>query len=332
MDLIGLPGGELNLSITAEDVLGNTDTKEVSFVYDELPTLTIHEPIEFSVARPTIRVRLECSDDGEENCQIKVEVPGLLDPPPIQSAEGQIDEFIDLSRFDHGIVLLRFEAIDLTGRVVFEERHILVESSQRLTPLRRIPGRILQVASDRVLCTDSSGYTASLKIFNRQTEETDLIFNEPGGEIHQTYLTPNGVIFTRQSFDDQTKSVLEIRGDELINLGTIGSHHTLVVNGPYAIWVAEEENQLIRRDLLTGTNIEISKQVITRYNDITAEGIVAYANNENEVFLFKDGASRQVTQYDERQKSNPQTDGHTVVYAKHSPIGRDGGTLGHCPV
>lgn len=319
LPLENLPKGAHTLSVTAVDLAGNSASANVSFVYNEPPLLTVNQPIAKSVATPGIHVEASCTDEEQEDCRIDIKTVFPGNEQTLISREGMIDEVIDLAAFDHSTVTLRFEAVDSSGRITTLDRLVHVESNPRLTPIESVPGRILDVGTDRLLFVVSGTEGEILQTFDRNTGKEEVIFEEPGALVSYGYLAPRGAIFVEQSGNVLTARVLHVRNQEVVNLGQSNSAASLLARGRYAIW--NEGMALIRRDLEEGTNVVVSRDAGNWAHDVTSEGVVAYwtSRNEYQIFRFENGENVSLTQDRDLWNTYPRISGSNTIYRKSTP-------------
>src|SRR5262249_19508540 len=77
ISLVGLSKGPQTLTITANDVLSHSASSSRSIIYNQRPRVVVEQPANDTVARPGLRVRASCSDDGPQGCTlIEVKVGG----------------------------------------------------------------------------------------------------------------------------------------------------------------------------------------------------------------------------------------------------------------
>lgn len=70
ISLEGMNQGTYQLNVSAKDVYGNQQNAVRSFIFDNPPTLTIHSPLNNSVARPLLPVVL--SWDDLDSCRVAI--------------------------------------------------------------------------------------------------------------------------------------------------------------------------------------------------------------------------------------------------------------------
>jgi len=310
--LSGLAKGSQRVSVTAQDVFGSSGSKEVGFIFNEKPIVTVEEPLSDSVAVPIIKVRVSSSDDDEADSRIEIWATdshgsklGL-----VLSGGELIDEEVDLSNFDHSSIRLRFNGIDSAGQVSSDERVVWVESNPRLVHLQSVEGRIFDVQGDRILYLEGD----NLKIRDTVSGEESVIVTE----LRPSYgfLTPKGAIFVGGD-DVITWRVFDFRDSSLVDLGPCWSS-TLKVRGDYAVW--SDRSSLVLRDLVSGTNTIVAETGWPTPGDVSAGGVVVYSSYpDSQVFRYEKGSTLQLTHDKDFWNGGALTDGTNVIYYKSRP-------------
>jgi hypothetical protein len=314
--LSGLAKGPQTLTIIAQDVFGSSASKEVGFIFNEKPIITVEGPMSESVATPLIQVKASSSDDDEADSRIEIWAAALSRESLVLSGGELIDRETDLSDFDHSSVTLRFDGIDSAGQVTSEERLVWVESNPRLVHLRTVPGRIWDVWPDRILHLEGD----VLRIRNLASGEDTVVLEGQCPEYG--FLSPKGAIFVEQSGNVLTAHVLDFRDGQLIDLSYPNSEGSLKVSGNYAIW--NEGRTLLLRDLVSGVNTTVTTGSGNCENDVTPEGVVVYWTYPGyQVFRYHEGSTRQLTGDADLWNTYPLTDGTNVVYCKSTPHSSD---------
>ncbi len=326
LDLEGL-SGEFNGSVTAVDVLGNKQTVETgsfTYVVDNPPELIITSPYHYSVATPHIRVAAKCTDDSGEDCDFLIEIVADRNETTVfQSTASEIDERFDLSTYEGSEIVLRITVLDTKGQSAVRESIVYVESNPRLSPIQTVPGSILDTSESRILYTENRENIHSLEVFDRSTGESSNIYTNPGVSIqpHLSFLTPLGAIFVERMEDSTQFRLVDARGDEIVDLGKPDSNSSLLVKGKYAIW--NNSKTLFLRDLISGSNTIIAENAGNWRNDLTAEGSVAYwgtTEENHQIFIYRNGASVQLTNDSEYRSYSVRTDGENTIYTKDREI------------
>ena len=253
LDFTDVPRGNQQLTITVVDVFSNTFATNFSLVFDGKPKLSIVQPAEPSIARPTLPIEASCSDD--DGCSLSVRENGT--PLPFGSS-------VDLSPFDHSVVSLEIRATDSAGQITSQQRTVYVESNPRLVQADSAPGIIVDVSVDRLLYTPSNG---ALAVLNRTSRKQTLIAPDSTG---RAFLTPVGAVYVRQGGDSLTAELVKYPG------GAIGAVNpsSLKVKGAYASWNYGSAG-LFWQNTVTGANGQIL-QAGNNNDDVSENGAVAY--------------------------------------------------------
>ena len=299
--LEGVPHGPVVLTVTARDVADNISTQSTQYFLDRRPTLTVLEPLDYTVARPSVHVRLVCHDDGP-SCAIRVDGltsgSGEFTPGP----EEPLD--LVLTAQGGGIDTISIVARDSVGSIATAARIVPFESSQRLTEVAQAPGRILDASADRLLWADS----AQIAIQDRASGAQTVIFALEGDTAERGFLTPSGGLFRLQPRpSSSTAALFDWRGTGAMSLGDIRPS-TLNVSQPFAVWAVN--TQVFRRDLTTGTTTAVANT--TGELAVGPNGDVLYGSGA-ELWRVRNG-SPSVLVSDGFTHQDPVTDGTHVVY------------------
>jgi hypothetical protein len=292
LTLAGLARGAHTLTVTATNVFSDAAVIQVPFVYDRPPELTVLAPLDATVARPQIHVAATCDDDDAAGCeQIAVAIRSgdcYSLNSILASGQSSINTTIPLATYDGRELDLCIRATDSAGNRTIASRRIYVEASSALTEVISLNGPILDVQPDRVLYLDTTDITPTLKIRQLDTGQDIEVATMPvNSNLRRAYLTP---------------------------VGALVPYSFLPVKGNYTI--GENGRELIRRDLVLGTNTVIISDSIRTWNgfDVAANGDVIYTSG-TEIFRYHDGTT---TRFSDNQhyKSAPRTDGINIVYRK----------------
>jgi hypothetical protein len=304
--LEGVPHGPVVLTVTARDVNGNVSTQSTQYFLDRLPKLTVIEPLDFTVARPQVRVRLLCHDDGSF-CAIDVfglsSGGGHFTPRP----EEPLD--VVLTAQGGGIDTVLISARDSVGSGATARRIIPFETSQRLVEVAVAPGRILDASADRLLWADS----AQIAIQDRASGGQTMIFGLQGKRVEQGFLTPSGALFEiPRAFPSSANQLFDWRGGTALSLGDI-PQFSLQVNGSFAAWYVN--TQVFRRDLTAGTTTTVATDFNTGSLAVGPNGDVIYGSG-SELRRVRNGAVS-VLVSDGFAHQRAVTDGLHVVYDRY---------------
>jgi len=333
LSLSGLARGQKTLTVTASDIFGGTGQATVFFVFDTPPVLTITEPLDFTVARPTLHVNVGCTDDDPAGCAsltIVANDNGTM--TQLAAGTSTIDQTISLSSFEGRVVTLLIKARDSAGQMIQQARTIYVDSSPRLSEIGSVGGAILDVTSESILFIDTSNGGAVLTIRSRTSGAEVQVPTIPGKTPQYGYLTPTGVIYAAaQGEDSLTAGVYDWRGSGApIALGLPNSTESLAVAGEYAIWAGERGTTytgqviLFRRHLPSGTNVEVVDGGVGNWkNGVATNGDVVFwtAGNASDynISRYRNGTLSRLTNDTQLWNTYVITDGINVVYRKHTP-------------
>ncbi len=303
--LDGVPHGPVVLTVAARDVNGNVSIWSTQYFLDRRPTLTVLEPLDFTVAHPQVRVRLVCHDDGP-SCAIGVgglsAGGGLFTQRPEDPLE------LVLTAQGGGVDTVLFSVRDSVGSGATARRIIPFETSQRLVEVAVAPGRILD-ASARLLWADS----AQIAIQDRASGGQTMIFGLQGNRVEQGFLTPSGALFEiPRAFPSSANQLFDWRGGTALSLGDI-PQFSLQVNGSFAAWYVN--TQVFRRDLTAGTTTTVATDFNTGSLAVGPNGDVIYGSG-SELRRVRNGAVSALVS-DGFAHQGAVTDGLNVVYDRY---------------
>jgi hypothetical protein len=200
--------------------------------------------------------------------------------------------------------------------------------------VEQVPGTIIDVQPGQILFFDRSNM---LSIEDRNTHAITQIPNVPGKLPLYGYLSPHGAIFVTEGADSTTEELDEWRDGSLIKLlGSINSGASLVVKGKYAIYSGADtccsSYSLFLRDLDLGTTTLVATNAGNVFNDVAANGDVAYWTHATppgyQIFRYRNGVSAQLTSDTALLNTYPVTDGINIAYSKHNPCcGSENGSV-----
>jgi len=321
LSLTGLPRGNQQLTVTAQDVLAATGSANVTFVHDNPPTLNITAPLDYSVARPLIHVTVSCSDDDPAGCtDLFVDVSAGLSFSPMVHAQSSIDQDIPLDAYEGQETTIQIRGIDSAGQTTSVVRYIFVDSSNRIVDVADVGGWITDAQSDRILFLDTD--SGPLKVRDRMGgTDTTIPAVMDRYPTRRAFLSPHGAIF--QTTDGQyggTTRVLDFRDGTLTELGIL---RALRVSGQYAVLLGTTApmntppDHLYLRDLGAGTQVQIPVSN-SQPGDVVADGTIAFWENATyNIFLYKMGTAMQITNVTAGLLDvYPRTDGTRAVYTQ----------------
>lgn len=318
LDLSGVPVGPIELTITATDARGTTQTVTRSFIHDNPPRITLLEPIDQSVGRGgVIRVRATCTDDSGPCATI-----GMLNQDPA-TARGKAQLDTNVARPD-GREFLRVIATDRFGQSAFVDRIVYFDRSAHLSEVASAPmGRVIDAQGANLLFV-----VDSLDRFGTVSRQT-LWLRFAGADhalassaiVSTAFLAPHGAIFLTPT--NATTSLSEWRDGAVLDLSEGADVTSLSVSGTFAAWSPLSfQPPIYRRDLATGTTNVVTQQAFGIPSGIAANGDVAWSLAGDVQWLH--GSAVQAVTVDGMATfdSSPVTDGVSVVFRRSAAQNR----------
>jgi hypothetical protein len=321
LSLAGLTRGPLQLTVTAQNVLGFDDSESVTFIHDNAPVVLVTAPEPESVARPQLRITATCTDDDGAGC-VSLTVTDDSTDEILASGTSSIDEDVTIGG---GALTLIFTGTDSAGQVVRKKRFVYSEWSQRLDEFHSVGGRIVDVNADRILWLAANGKSLSIRDISAGTDTHIPIIEGRVPLTTEAYLTPRGAIFVAWDGDSiLTSRIYEWQDGVLLGpLDSPNSIESLESDSPYAIWNSGPGNNSILslRNTLTGTTTPVTDHVMNWYNDVLADGTVALGTiTPYDIYLYKNGVPTQLTNSTGTHwYTFPRTDGTNTVYRRSTP-------------
>jgi type IX secretion system substrate protein len=329
LSLSGFSEDTLNLMVVAIDAQANRDTATVRFIYDRAPVLAIIEPLNYSVARPLLHVKVRCVN--KDSCGIYVS--GTVGNSTNVYGSNFIDSVntaIDLSKGEGSAVLLNFTATDKYGQTSkLYGGYVFVESSPYLTKVFEGRDLIIDFNYNKVLTSGNGLGTQSpyhpTKIIDINTKDSVIIPTNVVLQPRHAYLTPPGAILIAP-LNGTTDSVVDWNSSTLNFLGYVNGDYSLLANGGYAIWTGSLANQngLVYRNYVTNaTTLVSSSQGMDNSggNAISLDGTAAYSAlnslDYQNIFAYKSGSTQTVTNNTTNNNisnSGIATDGRNFLY------------------
>lgn len=311
LSLSGLAPGVHDLTVTVEDVLGSIVSEQRSITLDNKPTITINEPIQFSVARPNLPLDISCTDDLGD-CEIAM--GGA-------TGTNALSGTLDLSTHDGSEINLSVTATDSSNQVTTKNRIIYVETSTNLVPVKDFTGQIIDFDGTRALILTSGGNGDSLSIQSITSDVVTDVEVLPNLIVSPTrsFLSPTGVIYTTKEVGGNvlTSRIYDWNNSNLRDLGHPDSSYSLTVSGDYAIW--SEGQTLWLRQFSTETNTQVSTSAGNWYNSVASNGVVGYwggAYPDSSVVRYEAGVHETLVSDTAYSNSWVVTDGSGFVYRK----------------
>jgi hypothetical protein len=275
------------------------------------PSLTITQPLDGSLALPTIPIDVRCVDD-RPRCQVDVRYYEeyctgrgcTLDvrdySEVLARGTAGLATTLDLASFagtwgqDFG---LEFRATDSGGQVTTESRTVYVELPGQLTPIRTVGGDIADFDGTRLLYFTSDDAGDHPAIYSLSTGVTEIIPLEDGWDVswfrglapyNEARLTPDGAVFRADRLGG-VDAVFLWRSGALTLLPNSENAYELFVAGPFAIWQNGVINPtLYRVDTRTGVS-ELVEPSIRPRADVAADGTVVFSDQNGRLILDRAG-------------------------------------------
>jgi hypothetical protein len=327
ISLAALPSpADYVLVVTARDIHGAIGSSSQSIVLDRLPVLTVAAPATGALAGPVLSVDVSCTDDDPGGCH-GIEIRSVNPSGLVTSSQGpRINQGISLAGYEGQQLTLEFSTRDDIGHETTLRRIVVVESTPGLSQVAAAgSGFVVDADADRLLVVNPGvfgiGYD-TLRLVDRSSGDADTVFTADSTLIQEARLTPTGAIFVTKPLNGR-RALRELRNGSLIVVSSPISFDSLYVDGPFAVWteeVAFNTRQVVRRDLLAGTNVVIPQptaDVPLDEGDPAPDGDVA-VSGKGDVFRFSGGSIDRLTQHPESGPYNfhPRTDGVHVVYLR----------------
>ena len=287
LSLSGFNQDTLTLQVLATDVQNNKDSASRDFIYDKLPILAIIQPLNYSVARPTIHIKARCVD--KDTCTISV--TGTLNYGTIVysgSFVDSVDTTIDLSKGEGGMIGLSLIATDKYGRSnAATGGYVFVESSPYLQKVYESNNLIIDFNFNKALSSGNSigNQPVSTKIVDITTGDSTAIPSSMVLSVQSTYLTPSGAIYIQPGVND---TIYELNSGSINMVGQASGGSALQSNGKYSLWAGSNGTEfvpgLVYRDHLAGTSALISTNTgINNASDngLSANGTAAWSSVTN---------------------------------------------------
>jgi PKD repeat protein len=320
LSLASQPTGSYPLNVRATDVRGNVGEASSTVVHDNPPRLTVAQPLDLSVALPTLPLDARCSDDLP-GCTVELRINGS----PVQSAPGALTGPIDLSSLLGTTVELLLRARDSSGQLASAERTIFAEDSTRLRAVAEVPGAILDADATRLLFVVPGPGGDVLAIHDRGTGLTETIPLPAQRDVFEeaAFLTPSGamVVSTQSGGSSLTARLHLWRYGILSDLGRPDGLDSLVVSGAHAIW--NDGKDLYRLNAVSGASTRVSSEAGNWSNSVANDGTVAFWTTAHQIVRDKSGHQTALTSDASRWHVWPVTDGNNVVYRRTDTARRE---------
>jgi hypothetical protein len=322
--LTGLASGEHTLLVEAS-LGGQTAQKQVTFIYDPSPVLTLTEPLQLAIGQQDIPIKGTCVDD-KGLCTVKVETTSSTTLLVLKG--GAFDTAVTPQA---GEQILTFTPRDATSEGVAIRRKIFVATTGGLSIEATFQGTILDIDATRALTFDNTVSPSVVRLYDRAGNTNQIIWTAAasGEEVVVAYLTPgNGALIVVETPMTYPDHLFEWRGGALTEVGAIGNGLTLRVKGAWAVFSGFigpccGTSGKFLRDLDAGTNIQFSNSNDGNYADVTPDGRAVFSlvsPAPPEVFQFNSqpppGATTTLTSSAPQKSIAPLSDGINVVFLR----------------
>ncbi|WP_420128358.1 Ig-like domain-containing protein [Longimicrobium sp.] len=308
--LAGTPAGPTELRVRAETVNGDTAVVSVPFIHDAPPALSVAAPLRNTVARPSLRLDLDCTDDAGPCTSVSVRAFGGAGAgQEVASGGTGVHGTVSLAAYDGRLVVLQYTGTDSRGQTRVLNDTVYVESSTRLTEIASAGADVLDADADggRVLYADAAG-----SVWMRAGATETLL--AAGVAPREARLHPWGAFFGGTRVYDWNRGTLH-------DLGTLNAD--LEVDGAWAIW--NDGPTLYRRNLDAASSVTVHGNTINNRNDVTAGGVVVFGTgaaatpeSSYEIFRYDGSGTTAITSDADGAFWNlyPLTDGTNVIFVK----------------
>ncbi len=309
--LIEPVSGPYHLVVKGIDAFDNTASDSVGVVLDYPPVLIVEEPTQWSIARPTLWVKVQCLDDDPAGCASIEVIPAGL----IVEGVSSIDQEIKLPSFDGIRFDVRIIGTDTAGQSVYGGAFCHGDFSKRLTEVVSVRGRVLDADAERVLYVKDNvyrlkNYTEEVFIHERSSGVDSLVVDN--FDFKWGKLTSLGAIALVSPAVREYK-IVEYRSGQLIDIeGKSYSECYGFAAGDYLVYISNTGGGARLRNIVTQTD-----ESVPGYGDVAINGDVVFIKSD-EVFRYRGGETEQIThtETDGIENRQPVTDGINVVYTR----------------
>jgi hypothetical protein len=310
LNLAGLPLGSLELLVHAVTVHADTGNVVVPLTKDSPPTLAVSAPGAGYVARPNLRIDVDCTDDDAAGC---ASVTARIGATTLASGTAGIHADVSLAVFNEQQPTIELRGVDSRGQTTLRTVAVYVQPGAALLFADSAGSVAMDLDSARLLF---AGAAAGVWLRDRGAASRTLLGQ--GGSEPFGYLHAQGAIFGSNTV---FAHVYDWRSGTLVDLGQANAASSLEVAGNWAIW--SNGTTLTRRDLAAGTNLTVSTNAGSIENDVAANGDVVAWTRAYDVFRWRSGTVTPITADLDSAYWNtyPVTDGTNVLYRKSAQHG-----------
>jgi hypothetical protein len=303
--LAGIPKGPIVLEVVADNAGGETVTQQKTIAYDDLPVVTIAEPLDGAVGLPTVHVVASCSKTGYYDCsKVGTVVTSGADPDLSLPIAGPTRTSLveDRRTGDTGRLCVVAETTAGFRSFACREKVSTLNDVGILKKEADVPGPIQDVDATRILywvrvpCGAST--CKEYHVRDRATA-TDSVL--PGTEYR--FLTPLGAIGLTSEVRSGTLLPLSVRNANLAANGSTALYET----GP-----GDATDVLRYRNTTTGADTAVTSAI-----GILGPAIVA--DNGDGVFFHLTGSGGPITRV-----RNGVATSLTTVWRRYRDVVTDG--------
>jgi hypothetical protein len=334
-----LARGQKTLTVTAQDVFGNSAQTQRVFSLDNPPTLVVVAPLNGTVIRGQVYVEATATDDDPAGTVINVY--NNYNPFEPASSYPQLRGTNSVRGYISGGSTMVFEAIDSAGNKRYIPRQVIGESSSNLVEAAAAPGTLLDFTADRFLYSFSADVPVASAPFNfwtfgkpeprildRVTQQTVVAAGDFPTNLAFGFLASTGALLGFSGLPPFSfySSLLSWPGTNPVDYGLMfGGSNDVKVVGDVAAWQWNTPpfgpNQLFLRDIVQ-TNEQLILTLPILGFDLGPNLDLVYAVS-NQVFRsrpaspnqpYQNRATTQLTFGD--PATLPVTDGTNVVFSR----------------
>lgn len=167
ISLSNISQGIHTLQINVTDLLNNTSSEEIVFIYDTKPELNVMSPLDHSVARPELLIEFESNDiEGDlpvmltYNVKVINQLGGVSSL--VENSNTMVSEVFDLSDFLNTEVTLLLEVTDIRDQTTSVRRQIYVDTSNTLSIEHSVQNEIVDFDGSNLLFVNRDYFWSSL--------------------------------------------------------------------------------------------------------------------------------------------------------------------------
>jgi hypothetical protein len=311
------PDGPTNLIITVHAAGGETAVTNRPIIIASPPTLIVSKPFDGLVLHSGMRLPIKVAAFDEDSDVVITVVAGFS-----FARTNEVDIILPVPSSR----TVRITAEGNHNQITQTNISYIVQENPKFQAVDDVPGIILDVDSSRIL------YQRDLKTLRVKTigdtSDGPVVYQSTNEWIIRNgLLTPHGAILVEELRNSGTYRVFDVGEDFTVNsLGPTRSPNTQVA-GNYAVWQGLN-GELFRRDLLTGTNLEItntlSRLAFTPFSVVENGEVTFSAGDKPQVYRYRSGSLEQIST---NGGYSNWTDGTNVLYYREHENNPDGTTL-----